>query len=391
MKQLGVDVLIAGGGPAGLYAAERLAREGAQVVVCEEHDTIGDPVHCTGILATESFSEFTLPREPALNDLTTARFVSPSGLVVTYANPVPVATVIDRPAFDRALAGRAIDAGATIITGSRVTSLETDEHGIRAVVGDQFVTGRLAVLACGATYALQRRFGLGLPLMHLQSAQAELSATRVPADVELHFGREVAPDGFAWVVPVHRPEARGRVRIGVMSSSDAVGCYRRFLARVRDRCGVSTSADHAPRQKILPLGTINRTYADRLLVIGDAAGLVKPTTGGGIYYSILSAALAADVANEGLRRDQLDVAALARYEGAWRSRIAEELHSQTRLRRAVTRLSDDELDGFFQLALTDGIMPIVRSTMRFNQHGALIRALFRHPPARQFLFRSIVS
>jgi digeranylgeranylglycerophospholipid reductase len=391
MKQLGVDVLIAGGGPAGLYAAERLAREGAQVLVCEEHDAVGDPVHCTGILASESFSELSLPREPALNDLATARFISPSGLVVSYTNPGPIATVIDRPAFDRALAVRAIGAGATIMTGSRVTSLETDEHGIRAVVGDQFITGRLAVLACGATYALQRRLGLGLPLMHLQSAQAELPATRVPADVELYFGREVAPDGFAWVVPVHRPEVQGRVRIGVMASSDAVGCYRRFLARVRGRCGVTIPDDHAPRQKVLPLGTIDKTYADRLLVIGDAAGLVKPTTGGGIYYSILSAALAADIANEGLRRDRLDAVALSRYEGAWRSRIAEELHSQTRLRRAVTRLSDDEIDGFFQLALTDGIMPIVRSTMRFNQHRDLIRALFRHPPARQFLFRSIVS
>ena len=75
----------------------------------------------------------------------------------------------------------------------------------------------------------------------------------------------------------------------------------------------------------------------------------------------------------------------------WRGRIADELQTQAELRRAVTRLTDLEIDGFFNLALTDGIMPIVRSTMRFNQHRDLIRALFRHPPARQFLFRSIVS
>jgi flavin-dependent dehydrogenase len=258
-------------------------------------------------------------------------------------------------------------------------------------VGDQFLTARLAVVACGATYALQRRFGLGLPLMHLHTAQSELPARRGPRDVELHFGRQVAPDGFAWVVPVRRPESPGSVRIGVMTSSGALGCYRRFLARVSDRFGVAVPDDHAPRLKILPLGAIEKTYADRLLVIGDAAGLVKPTTGGGIYYSVLSAELAADVASEGLRGDRLDAPALSRYEHAWRSRIAEELDSQTQLRRAVTRLSDTEIDGFFRLALTDGIMPIVRSTMRFNQHRDLIRALFRHPPARQFLLRSIVS
>ncbi len=390
MKHLEVDVLVAGGGPAGLYAADRLARGGARVLVCEEHENIGDPVHCTGILASESFAEFDLPRESALNDLAAARFVSPAGVTVPYASPVPLATVIDRPAFDRALAARAVEAGATVMTGARVASLEMDGNGVRAIVGERFVTGRLAVLACGATYATQRRLGLGMPLMYLQTAQAELPAATPPLDVELHFGRQVAPDGFAWIVPVHRGGGVAAVRVGVMASTDAAGCYRRFLARVRERCGVSVG-DVLPRQKILPLGAIDKTYGNRLLVVGDAAGLVKPTTGGGIYYSILSAALAADVASEALRRDRLDARALAGYEGAWRSRIADELESQTELRRAVTRLSDDDIDGFFNLALTDGIMPIVRSTVRFNQHRDLIRALFRHPPARQFLFRSIVS
>jgi flavin-dependent dehydrogenase len=275
------------------------------------------------------------------------------------------------------------------MTGSRVASLETDATGVRAIVGERFVTSRLAVLACGATYATQRRLGLGMPLMHLQTAQAELPSSTPPADVELHFGRQVAPDGFAWIVPVHRA-AGSAVRVGVMASADAAGCYQRFLAKVRDRCGVS-GTDVPPRQKILPLGAIDKTYADRLLVVGDAAGLVKPTTGGGIYYSILSAALAADVAIEALRRDRLDERSLAGYEDAWRFKIADELESQTELRRAVTRLSDDDIDGFFNLALTDGIMPIVRSTVRFNHHRDLIRALFRHPPARQFLFRSIVG
>lgn len=389
MTHLSVDVLVVGAGPAGLFAAERLAKDGAHVLVCEEHDRVGDPAHCTGILASESFDEFDLPRETALNTLAAARFVSPSGLTVPYASGVPVATVIDRPAFDRALAARATAAGATILTGSRVASLETDVTEVRAIVGDRFVDARLAVLACGATYALQRRLGLGLPVMHLQTAQAELPAVAPPADVELHFGRLVAPDGFAWIVPVQR-RSGASVRVGVMASTDAAGCYRRFLARVRDRCGVS-GADTTPRQKILPLGSIDTTYGNRVLVIGDAAGLVKPTTGGGIYYSILSAELAADTASEALRRDRLDAEALAAYQAAWRGRIADELQTQAELRRAVTRLTDLEIDGFFNLALTDGIMPIVRSTMRFNQHRDLIRALFRHPPARQFLFRSIVS
>jgi flavin-dependent dehydrogenase len=144
-----------------------------------------------------------------------------------------------------------------------------------------------------------------------------------------------------------------------------------------------------PRQKILPLGAIDRTVADRVIAIGDAAGLVKPTTGGGIYYSILSAALAADVAIEALRLDRLDRETLSAYDRAWRGQLDEEFSAQHALRDVASHLTDEALDSLFELAHTDGIMPIVRSTARFNRHRDLIRAIFRHPPARKILFRSV--
>ena len=389
MHELGVDasldVLIVGGGPAGLVAAERLARRGVGVLLCEEHSTIGDPVHCTGILAAESFEEFDLPRDATLNALSSARFVSPSGITVTYSTPSPLATVIDRPAFDRALADRAASAGAVLRTGARVSSVEADPSGVRALVGGRLVRARLLVLACGANYALGRRLGLGLPQAYLHTAQRELRATR-GSELELRFGRGVAPDGFAWAVPV----ARGAdlyVRVGVMASDDVLGCYARMLAQVAGRWGVVDDGS-PPRQKLLLLRTITRTYSDRLLVVGDAAGLVKPTTGGGIYYSILSGALAAEIGGDALEHNHLDAAALAAYELAWRDLLADEFDAQHALRSVASRLSDDDIDELFDLARTDGIMPIVRKTVRFNRHRDLIRALFRHAPARKLLFRS---
>ena len=380
------DVLVVGGGPAGLYAAERLSRRGVSTLVCEEHPLVGDPVHCTGVLATESFDVLGLPHDATLNSLTTAKFVSPSGITISYATPAPLAAVIDRGPFDRALAARAQAAGAEIRTGMRASVVETGPSGVRAQVGDDWVSARLLLLACGANYAFQRRVGLGLPRGYLHSAQRELPASRL-GDVELHFGREVAPDGFAWAVPIVRPTGTC-VRVGVMTSRDPVGCYTRMAARIAERWGIE-DVTPPPRQKILPLGAIDRTYADRTLVIGDAAGMVKPTTGGGIHYSIWSAALAADVAVDALAADRLDAAALASYERQWRDRLGEEFAEQRSLRDLVTRLSDQEIDTLFDLARTDGIMPIVRKTAQFNHHRHLIRALLRHPPARKILFRSV--
>jgi geranylgeranyl reductase family protein len=383
------DVLVIGGGPGGLYSAERLARGGFRVTVCEEHATVGDPVHCTGILASESFDEFDLPRETRLNDLSLARFVSPTGIPVEYSTPVPLASLIDRGAFDRALADRAVRAGVDLCLGRRIVSLSNEGDAVHASCGTETIRARMAILACGANYALQRRFGLGFPSAYLHTAQCELPASTPEEAVELFFGHSVAPEGFAWAAPVHRPGGRF-VRIGVMASHDALGCYRRILERLSDRWGLD-SEGRRPRQKILPLGVIRRTYDHRMLVVGDAAGLVKPTTGGGIYYSVLSASIAADVAAEAIRTGRVDAVSLAAYERRWRSRMAGELRAQRALRQVVTRLNDRALDSFFELARTDGVMPIVRSTARFNNHRALIRALFRHPPARKVLFRSMVA
>ena len=383
-----VDVLIVGGGPGGLFLAAKLAAQGVRTVVCEEHSRVGDPVHCTGVLSSDSFGRFDLPTNATLNQLTHVRFVSPGGIPVDYATTAPIATVIDRPAFDRALAERAVAAGAELRAGARVSALDIDASGVHATIGAEVVEARLAVLACGATYALQRRFGFGLPRTYLHTAQRELPAAAM-ASVELHFGRDVAPGGFAWAVPVVRPDGF-YVRIGVMAARDALGCYARMLERVGNRWGVS-SRELPPRQKILPLGAIGRTYGDRLIAIGDAAGLVKPTTGGGIHYSIVSASLAADVAVDALANDRLDMASLATYERRWRAELEDEFDAQQELRDVVTGLSDQAIDSFFELAHTDGIMPIVRATARFNEHRPLIRALFKHPPARRILFRSIVG
>src|SRR5713226_6409166 len=138
-----VDVLVVGAGPAGLYAAGCLARDGFRVLVCEEHATVGDPVHCTGIVSACSFAEFDLPRDATLNALHRVQFFSPSGLAVGYSTASPEVVVIDRARFDRALAARACSAGVELRTNTRVRGLEISPNGARAIAGEQEVRARL--------------------------------------------------------------------------------------------------------------------------------------------------------------------------------------------------------------------------------------------------------
>jgi digeranylgeranylglycerophospholipid reductase len=380
------DIVIVGGGPGGLMAAARLAGDGFDVVVFEEHPEVGAPVHCTGVLAHEALAELDLPRPAVLNALATARFYSPSGLHLAYTTPTTEAVVIDRLAFDRAIAGRARRAGAAITCGVRVTnvSVEHSHAEVETQTGER-IRSRAVILACGASYRFQRRLGLGMPSVYLNSAQLELPADR-GGDVELHFGSYMAPRGFAWAVPVTRQSGRF-VRIGLMCDGDATEHFGRALSRVGAAWRAAADSAQAPLRRLLPLAPLRQTHTDRLLAIGDAAGLVKPTTGGGIYYSIVSANIAAEVLSAALRRDRLDRASLAPYEERWRERLMPEFRAQLAMRMLAQRLDDTEIDQLFELAQTNGIMPIVRRTARFNRHRDLIVALFKHPPARRLLFR----
>ena len=385
-----IDVVIIGGGPGGLSAARALAATGWAVTVLEEHDQIGTPVHCTGVLAADVIDAMQVPAGAVLNPLSTVRFVAPAGHAFEYTTATTEAVVIDRLMFDSELARRAALAGAVVSKGRRVTALDTTADSVQVTFANgETLSARAAILACGANYTFQRRLGFGMPSTFLQSAQMELPADRL-GDVEIHFGSEIAPKGFAWAVPVQRPSGTF-ARIGVMAEGDAGAYFSRMLARVRERWSMAAPDMAVPRRRVLPLGSVRRTYADRVLAVGDAAGLVKPTTGGGIYYSVVSGEIAAEVLDARLATNDLSAGSLREYEQRWRSRFQSEFTAQSAMRFVAQRMRDSDIDALFALATTDGILPLVRQTARFNRHRDFIVALLKHQPARRALFGRLAS
>lgn len=384
------DVIVIGGGPAGLAAAAELARRGRTASVFEEHDTIGSPVHCTGVLAAEALDSLELPRSALLNPLSTVRFVAPSGKAFEYTTPRTEAVVIDRGVFDRAMSDAAVRAGATVTSGRRATAVVPRPGGISVTFANgESADARAVVLACGAQYGLQRRLGLDLPPVYLHSAQIEVPAA-CPGGVEIYFGSAVAPKGFAWAVPVRRGNA-WHARLGVMAATAATDWFWQLVRQLENRWGLDVPPDAVPRRRVLPLAAIGQTFSDRLLIVGDAAGLVKPTTGGGIYYSVVSGRLAAGVLAEQLERDELGAQHLSRYERLWRKRFQSEFEAQLALRRVAEGMEDDAIDALFELARTDGLLPLVRRYAAFNRHRDFIKALFRHQPARKVFRRQLAA
>src|SRR6266511_4029407 len=128
-----LDTIVVGGCPAGLYCALLLAEAGFDVAVFEEHDTLGIPTHCTGVVSEETSDLFKLPQSLILSRPTTCIMVSPTGRTFPFSSAKEGIAVIDRGEFDRELGDAAARAGAEIACGMRVTQIQPDLAHVRVL------------------------------------------------------------------------------------------------------------------------------------------------------------------------------------------------------------------------------------------------------------------
>jgi digeranylgeranylglycerophospholipid reductase len=384
-----IDTVIIGAGPAGLLAARRLARAGLDVTVLEEHAEIGAPTHCTGIVSAEMAELVKIPDSFVLGRPTMARLHGPGGAAcqVGWSGPGrEELLVIDRASFDRMLAEQAISAGAVVRTATPAEDLTVDAAGVTVRSGREHVRARACILACGVTYRFHRRLGLGLPARVIHTAQTEVSAEPSRA-VELHFGRGVAPEGFVWVVPVLRDGVH-RLKVGVIARGHAGAHLDRFLARPEIASRLTEPPSPAIT-RLLPLRPTTVSYARRVVAVGDAGGFTKPTTGGGIFYSLLTAALAADTLIEAAAAGWYDGAFLARYERRWQQRLRRELRAGDQLRYLLAKCTDAEIDTLVNALDARDVQAVIQRTARFNWHRAVILALLRQRGIASLLVRAM--
>ena len=339
-------------------------------------------------LGLDAFAELNLSRDTILGVAHSARFHAADGNTVAIESDQIHAAIVDRRLFDETLVHQAVAAGAEVRTGSRVAQLvpEHDQVRVRTVAGED-LTARACVVACGASYRFNRQLGLGVPRVFVQSAQ--LDTPFPPRDrIEVHLDNRLVPGGFAWVVPFRRG-GQSRVKLGLMSDRHAAASFGVFAGALAARAGEAQESWPKPRLKMLPLGPVRRSYGTRVLAVGDAAGLVKPTTGGGIYYALLSGHWAAETLDGALRRNQLDARRLRAYETRWRDCLGPEIRAGLAFRTIAARLDDRAISTLMELASVDGLVPMLKRTANFNWHRDAALALLRNTEFRKVVLSSL--
>ena len=363
-----------GAGPAGNNTALSLASRGYGVTVIDARENIGDKL-CTGLVGEECFRRY--PIDPALvyREISSARVIAPSSEVVRFETPRPVARVVNRVAYVTSFADRAREAGAKYLLGRRVVRVEQHKDRVSVVTDDGVTEARALVLAAGFGSQLNRQLGLGEASDYVVGVQA-LVETDGLDEVEVYLGRKVAPGFFAWLVPT-RP---GYALAGLLVRKNAPESFARFIA-AREADGKIKGPVDKPVCWGIPLRPLRKTYADRVLVVGDAAGQVKPTTGGGIFYSLLASEIASEALDQALGEDKLSANRLRAYQKEWKRLLSNELEVGYSARRVFEFLGDSHISSLIHQASTNGFIAELANSpdVSFDWHSSMIGKVMGHP------------
>jgi len=399
------DIVVVGGGPCGSFSALTAAKLGLEVVVCEEHREIGVPTHCSGHVSLRGLErlELRLPQKIVENEIKGAVFYSPLGEEFGVRFASPVSLVVNREALDKHLSDLAVKAGVRYLLESRaesflldsgfITGVRVRRRGVKETLGAHVV-----IDAEGCSSVLLKRAGLQTldRFMVVNAVHAEVDRVgEISADtVEVYLGRKFAPGFFAWIIPKRDSSAK----VGLATRRGAPLAYLRRFMRSHPIASKKLSKSKITKLSLHPIplgGPVPKTYSNGLLIVGDAASQVKPTTGGGIIFGLLCSKMAGEVAYQGVKNRDYSENSLSRYQSRWKKAAGFDMMVMRRARKLLNHLTDEKIDKIIKLCAKLGIDKSLEEVRDLDFQGKLLIRLIRHPAmsiaALYFLLSSLTS
>ncbi len=282
------DIAVIGAGFAGLACARRAAERGLSVVVLDRQSGPGERIHTTGILVKEAWEEWAVPA-PLVRRISRVRVYTPNHRFLELDRDRYFFMATDTGSLMRHLAEETRSAGAEIRFGEKYQGATRNGAGF-ALEGSG-IACRFLVGADGARSRVAESFGLDRNLRVLKGVEWEFEPAPGDGDcLHCFIDPECAPGYIGWVVPGVRV-----TQVGLAVHRHLKADMQRFIDRIDPLFGLSDRAVLEKRGGVIPIGGLLRKFhADRVLLIGDAAGMVSPLTAGGIHNAYRLGRLAGD-------------------------------------------------------------------------------------------------
>lgn len=377
-----VDVLVVGAGPAGAVAAweTKLAAPELDVVLLERDPAVGSPVRCAEGVGDAGLREFVNPdgADWVSRRITDVIFEAPDDTQVLLSNS-GIGWILDRTRFDAHLAAQAAAEGATVLVNAEATAMSRNGDSrwhvrVKQQHSEEVYRARIVIGADGVETMVGRWAGLDtrVPARDMEScAQYVLEGIDFnPNAIYLQFSDAIAPGGYAWIFP--KGEDAANVGLGMVSLKSDGRNARQYLDAWVARRFPTGERTGATVGGVIVHTTIKKTYADGVLVAGDAAHMINPLSGGGINNAMKAGRLAGCTAAAAIRAGDTSERRLSQYHHDWMELLGEDHLKYYRIKQALEHMDDEFLNSLARTV--NKISPEKRTLGRVFTH-----ALIKHP------------